>query len=1231
MDNQGKNHKQKVENLTIVQLNMQKSKAVTTNSIKDISELDADIFLLQEPYLVKGRVALIGSLQCFPQNETDYNLKTAIIIKNKNIDALLLSQHTNKFITTISAKTEDKEIIICSVYFPPDCDINEGLNLLQEVIHDFQNKPLLIAGDVNAKSPMWQSPQEDVRGYQLVEFLQLNDLASLNKSKTPTFNSQAGKSWIDVCIGNQKLIELNPESNTIDGRSISDHNYIITELKNLQTKNDKRTVKSNTDWDYFREMLLTKWKPFVIQDIRNKKDIDHVVERLEKTILEVYQETTNNKIINKSNPPWWSREIENKRRALRSAHKKFRKEKDQENKVNLHNQYKQELREYKKLINNSRTNAWREFCSSNSERPWAKPYKIANQKYKKALLPSSVKKTDGQFTKSIEETVTEILDSIFPKDEIDDDNEINKKIRENALNINNKIKDKMFTYNEVSKVINKINDKKAPGIDGISGKMVINAYRSIPTTFVTLYNCCLQKGFFPTNWKTALIKLLHKPNSDHSNPDNYRPISLLSIMGKVLDKLLINRISWFLQERKFFNKNQYGFLPSKSTTQAIEKVIQFIKIARDKKQHSLLLSLDFKGAFNHAWWPLIFDSLKKSDCPCNLFYLLKDYFKDRTAIYKSKNTITKINISRGCPQGSPSGPTLWNIIFNDFLNIKDLPKNSLLQAFADDAVLLIRHHNRDILKRMADETMEKINIWSQDHKLKININKSTFLIIGKKNPLKKKMSIKINQEKIKQSTSLKYLGIMFNDRFTWTDHVNYVYNKTLKAINNFRSITSNNWGLSPKASRILYLGAIEPSITYASQTWGYAINNSNIKKKLLSIQRLAALRITKGYRTSPTNATLVLARILPINIKILQIYCMDKIRNIDWKKENNIQIAMDKLKIPTDYEKIIKTIKENNTDFYRKQFKQHPAETFNVEFQYFHKKQTGISIYTDGSKTNHGTGASLVAYNQHNQKVYQAYYKLQKHCTNNQAEIFAIYKSLQFIQQNNNMNKIFNIISDSKAALFSLNKQESYSSIVIDMKEMIKNINKNNTIKFFWSPGHRRVIGNEIADFLAKKATIHDLNIVYNNIPYSYLKKETSEIAKKQWQKEWNEANTGRQTFQFVPSIEDFLQNRHFIIDSNLTQIMTGHGNLNAYLKRFGLKNDNKCNCQAGEIQDSQHLIFRCGKYDNQRSKLERTALTYGHNWPCRLQKLIEDKNLFKEFKNFLKNTEALKPNFQRD
>lgn len=109
-------------------------------------------------------------------------------------------------------------------------------------------------------------------------------------------------------------------------------------------------------------------------------------------------------------------------------------------------------------------------------------------------------------------------------------------------------------------------------------------------------------------------------------------------------------------------------------------------------------------------------------CPRKFYKILSNYFVDRTAGVYTENTSVIIPVTRGCPQGSCSGPVLWNLMYNSLLNMQNkLPGDSLIQGYADDTVILVRHRNRDILEKLANEAILLVSNWSDSMKLNINV------------------------------------------------------------------------------------------------------------------------------------------------------------------------------------------------------------------------------------------------------------------------------------------------------------------------------------------------------------------------------------------------------------------------------------------------------------------------------------------------------------------------------
>jgi len=157
-----------------------------------------------------------------------------------------------------------------------------------------------------------------------------------------------------------------------------------------------------------------------------------------------------------------------------------------------------------------------------------------------------------------------MLEHFTPEDKEEEDNDYHKIARSRAREPVDTADDKCFTVEETRRVITSMDNKKAPGIDGITGEVYKSVFEIFPEYLTAMYNSCLNRGIFPKRWKTAKMIPIVKPGKENSDePSKFRPISLLNVGGKVLEKMLINRINHQIYSHALMSGNQYGFMPHK--------------------------------------------------------------------------------------------------------------------------------------------------------------------------------------------------------------------------------------------------------------------------------------------------------------------------------------------------------------------------------------------------------------------------------------------------------------------------------------------------------------------------------------------------------------------------------------------------------------------------------------------------------------------------------------------
>jgi hypothetical protein len=201
--------------------------------------------------------------------------------------------------------------------------------------------------------------------------------------------------------------------------------------------------------------------------------------------------------------------------------------------------------------------------------------------------------------------------------------------------------------------------------------------------------------------------------------------------GKVVEKLLINRIMHHIYSNNLLNPNQFGFTPNKRPTDAAIIVKEYLEEGMREGHIAILVSLDVKGAFDVTCWPSILNTLKEFNCPKNLCNLAKSYFSGRTAILTSNTIQIEKEVSKGCPQGSCCGPGFWNIQYNSLLNL-EYGKHTKAIAFADDLLIAVKAETVREAENYANIEIRKITNWARENKITFNEQKSKVMVISRK-------------------------------------------------------------------------------------------------------------------------------------------------------------------------------------------------------------------------------------------------------------------------------------------------------------------------------------------------------------------------------------------------------------------------------------------------------------------------------------------------------------------
>ncbi|GIY39266.1 uncharacterized protein CDAR_617811, partial [Caerostris darwini] len=261
------------------------------------------------------------------------------------------------------------------------------------------------------------------------------------------------------------------------------------------------------------------------------------------------------------------------------------------------------------------------FCSLSSK---VNPIVQSSSKYKKrrTLISKPICNSVGTPSSNLAESTTNILDFHFPWS--------------NAASVSpSSTSDQEFiplSCYEVEATVLRIKKKKAVGPDGLPGEIIQEIFFSNRGLFTALLNKLLVLGVFPAVWKVARVVLLNKDNKELNHPSHFRPICILPCWGKVLDKIICDRLSYYLEANKLLNIKQFGFRKNKSTILAIKNILDFHNTSREEKNITLLVSIDMSNAFNAVDWGKMKAKIFALPIPHYLKAIVCDFLQDRQVI-----------------------------------------------------------------------------------------------------------------------------------------------------------------------------------------------------------------------------------------------------------------------------------------------------------------------------------------------------------------------------------------------------------------------------------------------------------------------------------------------------------------------------------------------------------------------------------------------------------------------
>ena len=743
----------------------------------------------------------------------------------------------------------NKKVLISVIYRSPsqnNCEFETFLtnfdNLLSKIN---QCKPSLavITGDFNARSPAWWPKDvHSVEGSKLLSLTSANGFSQLINE--PTHIQKNSSSCIDLIFTNQPNLSVN--SGVHPSLHQNCHHQIIHSTFNLNVYYPppyQRLV-----WDYkkadeksIRKALdLVNWKRLF-----EHKNIDSQVMTLNETILNVFRNYVPNKYItiDDKDPVWMNETIKLKIKTRNKLYKQYIENGRFEGDFMI---IETLITEINDLITSAKDLYYNNLANKlNNPLLQAKTYwsilKMFYNDKKIPIIPPLL--IDNKFVTDIQSKAN-IFNNFFA-DQCTPLRNGSVLPRTQIFLTQSRLCTLNFDGEELLKIIRNLNVHKAHGHDDISIRMIKICDKSILKPLILLFENSTKSSYYPDIWKKSNIIPVHKKN-DKQLVNNYRPISLLPIFGKIFEKIIFNRIYNFLSEECLLNQNQSGFRPSDSCVNQLLSITHEIFEAFDCNPTLEVRSvfLDISKAFDKVWHDGLLYKLKSMGISGELHKLLTNYLSGRLqrVVLNGQNSSWR-PVLAGVPQGSILGPLLFLIYINDLPN--GLKSNAKL--FADDTSLFAIVKDKNESASVLNNDLSLISKWAYDWKMLFNPDPkkpAQEVIFSRKRHFQNHPTININNIPVERASSQKHLGLILDEKLNFKQHVDNAILKVEKGISVIKKLRHS---LPRKSLITIYKAFLRPLIDYGDIIYDQPQNES-FCEKLESVQYKAALAITGAIK-----------------------------------------------------------------------------------------------------------------------------------------------------------------------------------------------------------------------------------------------------------------------------------------------------------------------------------------------------------------------------------------------
>lgn len=374
--------------------------------------------------------------------------------------------------------------------------------------------------------------------------------------------------------------------------------------------------------------------------------------------------------------------------------------------------------------------------------------------------------------------------------------------------------------------LKKIKVNKSPGPDTLHPRVIREISGEICKPLLIIFKASIKTRKLPDEWKHAQVTAIFKKGAK-TKAQNYRPVSLTSIICKTLESIVRDHITKHMTENKLFSSKQFGFISGRSTTLQLLHVLDIWSEILDQGGELDAIYCDFMKAFDKVPHNRLIHKINKYGIKDDILGWTKDFLSNRTQVVKVGNsTSRKAAVTSGIPQGSVLGPTLFVIYINDLPEVVD--KGSFVYLFADDTKVFRRiNSNQDRIKLQED--INNLLDWSKKWLLIFHPDKCVFMNITCGSD-KKLSSYKMGDHTLSESKCEKDIGVHIDNNLKFDVHIS----NAVKTANRVLAVARRTFEcLNANIFSMIFKGLIRPHLEYAAPVW-----SPNLKKHKTLIENV---------------------------------------------------------------------------------------------------------------------------------------------------------------------------------------------------------------------------------------------------------------------------------------------------------------------------------------------------------------------------------------------------------